>query len=829
MIRLGWWASLGCGAIIIHAHRVQAQAVVPDGTVGTVIVRSGDDFTITGGSTAGTNLFHSFQEFSIPTGGSALFNNATTIQNIFSRVTGSSISNIDGTIRSNGTANLFLLNPSGILFGPNASLNIGGSFVGTTANSIKFADGMEFRAISPTSPQLLTISAPIGLQMGSNSGPIEVQGTGHGLTTPLPILLPLMPSEAPTSNLQVQSGQTFAFVGNGVRLNGANLQAASGYLQLGSLSSGTVKLQPQSQGWSLDYNPASQFSPITLSHASSLDVSGEKGSIDVQGSQVTFQDGSILRSTTLGNQDAGRIQINAQDTLSFIGANLDSTIGSGVIVDTIGQGRGANVDITARNALFQNGGVIASRTYGAGNGGIVNLKIAESANFLDFAPANPFLISGVFSVNWLGSTGKAGDIQVSTTNLKLTNGASVYLNTFGAGAGENLKVFATGRIELTGMSPLLNPSGLSSSNAGTSQQAGRTVIRTNQLVISEGGAVLASTVNSGKAGDIEIYATESIVVQGQKPGSQNPSSINSSAFILDPVQRAIFGFPEVPSGPAGSVIINTPLLQVLDGADISVRHPGQGNAGRLEINAKTISLNTRGNLSASTNGGSGGNLFLNADLIQLRQNSVITATAKQAGDGGNITINSSLILGLENSDIIANADDGRGGNINVITQGIIGLEFRNTLTPRQAQTNDITASSGMGVNGTVQINTIGAGLNSGLIELPDTLVDATQKMAKGCQGNPGNDFVISGRGGIPSNPRTASQTGHILWQDLRAASAPSSSAAHIPAPTPLLVGATAWRRNPHSGKVELVAEPTSVSATGAIAPCKPTSVSSVAP
>ncbi len=136
--------------------------VTSDGTLSTTVTSPDEqNFTIEGGNrpNGGGNLFHSFRDFSVPTNGSAVFNNAPDIANIISRVTGGNISSIDGLIKANGNANLFLINPAGIIFGNNARLDIGGSFFGSTADSLLFPEG-EFSAVNPDAPPLLTINIP---------------------------------------------------------------------------------------------------------------------------------------------------------------------------------------------------------------------------------------------------------------------------------------------------------------------------------------------------------------------------------------------------------------------------------------------------------------------------------------------------------------------------------------------------------------------------------------------------------------------------------------------------------------------------------------------
>ena len=220
--------------------------VTSDGTTNTTVNSTGNEFNILNGIQKGNNLFHSFKEFSIPTGGSANFNNSTNVVNIINRVTGGNISDIDGLIKTSGNANLFLINPAGIIFRENASLDIGGSFFVSTAESILFTDGFEFSAVNPQSTPLLTVSVPLGLQMGSNSGNIQINGNGHQLIGGL--FNPIIRNNTQLA-LQVNEGNSIALVAQNITFNCGVLIAENGGIELGAVKTGTVNLDSTSSNF----------------------------------------------------------------------------------------------------------------------------------------------------------------------------------------------------------------------------------------------------------------------------------------------------------------------------------------------------------------------------------------------------------------------------------------------------------------------------------------------------------------------------------------------------------------------------------------------------
>jgi large exoprotein involved in heme utilization and adhesion len=716
---------------------------------------------------------------------------------------------IDGliqTLNGNNPVSLFLMNPAGIVFGQNASLNIGGSFVGTTANSIKFADGTEFSAVNPTTP-LLTMSVPIGLQMGQNPGGITVQGSGHRLigseATPLTL------GTTPTG-LSVTSGKTLALVGGTITLDGGILNAPSGQIELGSASTGMVNLDTST--WNFNYANIQQFADIQFSKQALANASGTPaGSIHFQGQNIRLTGASGALLANQGNQPSGDIVVNASTLLEMSGSGTFGLAQNFLRSDNVGTGAGGDLVVSAPQVRLLDGGTVASLTFGAGTGGKLSVTATDSIDLIGFSPttATP---KTVLATSTFGS-GRAGDVQVSTGTIGIQMGGGILSTSRGTGAGGNISINASGSIELIGHNPVNLSASTISVNALNQGTAGQLTVNTAKLRVRDGAVVSATTAASGNSGNLVVNVSDSIEVSGVGATSNRPSRIVANAQIFPAVLRRQLGVPPFPTGTVGDLLINTAHLQITDQGTVGVEHQGIGDAGNLYINANTIFLDRAGSITAATKSGEGGSINLQANTLVMRHGSNVTATAGGKGNGGNILINAPIILGLENSDIVANAVKGKGGNIDITTQGIIGLEFRNTLTPRVDPTNDITASSEFNVNGTVQINNIGVDPNSGLVELPANVTDPSQQIASGCAANQGSSFVATGRGGIPQNP-TQEVKSDRPWSDIRDISAYRQTAAvtaQIPESPKVLVQATGWRRNA-DGKIEIFAEqsPTNV-------------------
>jgi len=684
--------------------------VNPDGTLTTTVNSpDGRTFTVTGGDRAGSNLFHSFREFSVPTGGEVFFDQAPAVQTIFSRVTGGQRSTIDGLLRANGSASLFLLNPAGILFGPNAALNLGGSFIASTADAIQFSDRTEFSAVQPQATPLLTVSSPIGLQFGRNPGEIRNQSQTLGATN--------------IEGLQGQPDRTLALIGGPVVLAGGYLTLLGGRAELGSVgANGLVQLTPIAQGWTFGYDTVNTFQNITLTDQATVNASSNQtpGEIRLRGQTITLTEDARLTAVTETGQGG---------TISLQGDRVLIEGGSQVITSTFGSGTGGNLNVEAQTVELV---------------GALLLPDDQVQSSGLFASVEPLISRG---------TGNGGNLSIRADRLIIREGAQAAVSTFDSGTAGNLTVQAND-ILLDGFqvrnTDVPIPSGLfAGTDLNSTGQGGNLLIETDRLTIRNGAEAQVSTLGQGDAGNLTVRAREAITLIGGTPDGQFPSALLAVAGLV--------GVSTEAEGRGGDLRVETGKLVLQDGAEMTVSATERSRgAGNLEIHAPQIELSNRSALRAETAAGDRGNLTISSQDLRLRQGSNLTVNATGSATGGNLRLTTATLVALENSDITANAVANFAGRVDITAQGILGTAARSQLTPE----SDITASSDLGpqFSGVVEIQTPEVDPSQGLVELPSSVIDIESLVARACEPRPEaerSEFIVTGRGGLPADPTQA--------------------------------------------------------------------------
>ena len=690
---------------LLGPPQVALAQIIPDASLPTnsVVIPDGNTFQITGGTATkvnGGNLFHSFRQFSVPTGTTASFDNSATIANIITRVTGGSLSNIDGLIQANGNANLFLLNPNGIVFGPNAQLNLGGSFVGSTADSLHFENGEIFSAVNPQAPPLLRINVPVGLQFGANPQPIQVQGPGHQLLVDFPFI----DDTLRPPGLEVRPGQTLALVGGNLALPGGNLTAIDGRIELGSVQSADrVDLRATPAGLTFNYDQVQTLGTIDLSQAASVEVSGNGvGFIQVQGHNITLTDGSTLLARTRGTADGGGLFVKASGTLDLSGFSVDPfgpAFPTSLLTDVavFASGQGSPLTLEVETLRVAEGAFISAGTFDVGNAG----DLQVTANTVELIGDGPFGSSGVFTNTF--APGAGGNLTLNAQTLHITDGAGISSDTrqgspLGAGPAGNLSINAK-TIVLSGGAPGLGASGIFAT-VETDRPGGNVAVNTEQLVINNGARLETTTFGSGGAGNIVINA-QTVELQGRSPNGF-PSGVFTDVG-------------EGATGTGGNITLNTEQLQIIDGAEISSVNFGLGNAGNLQINARDIQL--VGTPTAATGlfaavevdaVGNGGNLAINTNRLRVLQGAQITTGTLGAGNAGTLTLKATQIElsggdQFGRSGLFASAllDSGAGGDL-VVTVDQLTLQEGATISASNFQSQDIIPP-GQGPAGSIQV------------------------------------------------------------------------------------------------------------------------------
>ncbi|MGK7940250.1 MAG: filamentous hemagglutinin N-terminal domain-containing protein [Crocosphaera sp.] len=771
--------------------------ITVDNTVGTQVSTPGETITITGGQERGGNLFHSFQNFSVPRGTTADFQNSLTINNIINRVTGSSFSKIEGTITANGTANFILINPNGITFGPNARIDINGSFLATTAESITFADGIEFSA-SNTQPQpLLTMSIPVGLQFGSQPGTIINRG----------------------SNLSIKPRNTFALIGGNIEFPGGNVNLNQGRVELGSVGSHSqVQLETTDLGFKLGYERVENFQDISLFQGT--EIIAKNSAVRLQGRNISVNQAQIDNSITVGSDRGEDLLINASESLNLIGSKNPVFTRLVTNVEGMATGQGGNIVINTKHLIMRDGALIVAGTRTEGSTGRVEVNASESVQLIGTGFFNPSLLS----TNTINS-GDSGEIVVNTKRLTLQDGAQINAVATGEGRGGTININATESIQVSGIGRVENrdalvPSRITAETGFEDLQlfgvaaGGNVNINTNQLRVTNEGIISAGSLGQGNAGNVNIIANSIVldnqgVITASSEGTGNAgnltinteqltlnnrsevavrsigtgqggnltlyaqsisldgkSQLTATSEALDPEIALELGLdPDLLEfdnalANAGSLTITTENLTVNNDSEVTVSSFGLGDAGNINIQATDILLDHSSRLSAETASGEGGNINLDVErFLTLRRDSSISTTAGTTGgtgNGGNIDINTLFLITVptENSDIVANAFLGRGGNINIDAAGVFAIEERETLTPL----SDITASSQFGQVGNIGINRPDVDPQRSLVRLPDEVVDTSNLIIDACRPTGAlsrGEFTITGRGGLPSNPNEA--------------------------------------------------------------------------
>ena len=748
-------------AVLLHSL-VHAE-VIFDGTLGSQTTLPGPVYDIQAdlGLQVGNNLFHSFSQFNINTDESAIFSGPNSIANIIGRVTGEKTSQIDGTLRTEiPRANFYLLNPAGIIFGPNARLDVDGSFHVSTADYLRLGKKGYFYASFPNK-SVLFVAPPTAFGFLDNPTPINIQ----------------------SSYLQLIDNKSLSITGGDIHLTNSFLHAPSGRINLISVASqGEIKTASMDVAHfaQLGNIKIKQTSAIANNFIGNLDISGngsegiliragqllldnaqinaqvfgtaQGGTIKIESwEKVRFTGNTALFNDTYHQGDAGEISINANEIILQDKSRFSSNS------QGYRAGLGGDVYLTANTILMNDNAIIIGESkLGGGIGGSVfittnHLQMTDSTRIRRIAlgdnkagdiniTTKTFSMDGDATIDtgtYLNGRGNGGLLTITTDTLSMAEDAWIISDTASQGNGGAVNIQATARISM------LDASVISSSAFG-SGEGGTVNITTQQLTLSNSAVINSGTEGQGKGGNINI--------ESDRLKMENKTFISTETQGQNFFSREgqIF-FDSIGGGDAGNINLTANSFSLAKGAQINSGSHGKGMAGNIIVHAQRALAMQNGTISTKTTQADGGNITIEAPyLLSMHDSAITTSVQGDKGNGGNINASSHFAI-LNDSKIMANAYGGNGGNIYIIAeQFLVSAESL------------IDASSKLGIDGEVQINGSESELSDNLFVLPIHFLKVSPlKQCAILDSNKENRFVLE-RAGMPRDELKGSVLGSYL-------------------------------------------------------------------
>lgn len=765
--------------------------IITDGSVGARVTLPGKNYEITPtlGQQVGGNLFHSFEKFDLSAGESATFSGENTVQNVIGRVTGGAASNIDGTIRNSiPNADLYLLNPKGVLFGRNAKLEVQGSFHVSTADVLRLGTTGNFNATTPSN-SILTSAAPSAFGF-LTATPANLSSEGAQFTVPTGKTLSFIAGDIDfhysMANNQAQLTKLSATNGrinlvSSRAIGDVTLQADNVLTpaQLGDIELTAVQMSSNDGG--NIYIRAGEF-VLSNSLVSLQTGTRAGGELNIKANNVIITNGSRITTTALIAR-AGNVSIQATDTIRLDGQDSQN-LGSYITSNTRSKnktGSGGTVNLQARRVELKDGAKLGVSSYGAADGGELNIQAEEV--LLDGAdkqtPSSVYLVAA--------DSGQGGSLKLQANRLSLRNGTYIGADTNNAGNGGNMNINVQ-ELALSGLSSDGKGSYISSNTLSTAAgagQGGSINVTAQQLNLSDGAQITTSTLGQGLGGKVQLQATQ-INLSGQD-ATQKRSGIFSIAGMaatghagqvevmtqdLNMQQNAEINAGTYGQGEGGDVAVTANKINLSSNARITALSRGTGDAGSVSLTiADSLKLDTA-SVETMTESAAGGSLFISVPQILYLWNSKITTSVHGGfGNGGDITIDQPKFVILNNAKTIAQADAGRGGNINIISKEFL-----------RSTESLVSASSRLGIDGNVFISAPDADLSGDLIVLNSDFLQADSLLKTPCTSidseNLGS-FVIAQREGV-ANYQDDLQASPPLLEAISAPTTTATTQAQVP-------------------------------------------------